>query len=205
MPAQYFIIHPENPQENLLEKVVNILKKDGVIIIPTDTIYALACDINSPKAIDKVALIKGKSIEKANFSFLFTTFSQVAQYTLPIKDNIFVLMKQYLPGPYTFILNANSEIPKIFRTRKKTIGVRIPDNKIVRNLVQKLGNPLMSTSLHDEDTIIEYLTDPEIIYEKYKNIVDCVIDGGPGKNIPSTIIDCSSDEPIILREGLGKI
>jgi len=205
MPAQYFIIHPENPQENLLEKVVNILKKDGVIIIPTDTIYAIACDINSPKAIDKVSLIKGKTLEKANFSFLFSSFSQVAQYTLPIKDNVFLLMKQYLPGPYTFILNANNEIPKIFRTRKKTIGIRIPDNKIVKSLVQKLGNPLMSTSLRDEDVLLEYLTDPEVIYERYKNIVDCIVDGGPGKNVPSTIIDCSNDEPIIIREGLGKI
>ncbi len=196
-------IHPETPSERLVIQVVNFLKDGGTAIFPTDTVYGLGCDITSPKAIEKVAQIKGVRIEKANFSFIFHDLSQLSGYTRPIGNPVFKLMKHYLPGPYTFILEANNNIPRLFRSKKKTIGIRIPDNSIIREIVKKLGNPVLTTSIHDEDKILDYTTDPELIHEHYLNQVDLVIDGGYGHNQPSTVIDCSGDEPIMIRQGLG--
>ncbi|MBN1340350.1 MAG: threonylcarbamoyl-AMP synthase [Bacteroidales bacterium] len=198
-------IHPDNPGTRQVKTAVETLGKGGLVIIPTDTIYALACDISSSKAIEQIARIKGVKKAKANFSFLFYDLSQLSEYTKPIPNEVFKLMKSTLPGPYTFILNANNNIPKIFQSNKKTIGIRIPDNNIVASIIKELGNPIMSTSIHDEDEIIEYTTDPGLIYEKYKNLVDVVIDGGFGDNIPSTIIDCTGETIEVIREGKGEI
>jgi tRNA threonylcarbamoyl adenosine modification protein (Sua5/YciO/YrdC/YwlC family) len=196
-------IHPETPGERLVAQVVDFLKNGGTAIFPTDTVYGLGCDITNPKAVEKVAQIKGVRIEKANFSFIFHDLSQLSGYTRPISNPVFKLMKHYLPGPFTFILEANNNIPRLFRNKKKTIGIRIPDNSIIREIVKKLGNPILTTSIHDEDEILDYTTDPELIYEHYQNQVDLVIDGGYGHNQPSTVIDCSGDEPVIIRQGLG--
>lgn len=198
-------IHPETPSQRQIQKAVETLANDGVIILPTDTIYALACSINSPKAIEKVARIKGVKKEKANFSFLFYDLSQLSDYTKPFGNEVFKLMRSTLPGPYTFILHANTNVPKIFHNKKKTLGIRIPENNIVSEIIKELGHPLMSTSIHDEDTILEYSTDPELIHEKFKNQVDIVIDGGFGGNVPSTIVDCTGEEILIVREGKGQL
>lgn len=198
-------IHPETPSSRQVQKVVECLANDGIIIFPTDTIYALGCSINSPKAIDKVARLKGVKKEKANFSFLFYDLSQLSEYTLPIDNEVFKLMRRTLPGPFTYILKANNSVPKIFHNKKKTLGIRIPQNNIVSEIIKEMGHPLMSTSLHDEDQILEYATDPELIYEKYKDRVDIVIDGGFGDNQPSTVIDCTGDEILMVREGKGEI
>lgn len=196
-------IHPENPQERLLEKAIKIFQSGGVIICPTDTVYAFCCDINNPKAVERVARLKEIEIEKANFSFVCYDLSHLSDYTKPIHNNVFKLMKKCLPGPYTFILEANSNVPKIFKSKKKHVGIRVPDNHIIRELVNKLGNPLMATSVHDDDEIMEYITDPELIYEKYKNNVDAVIDGGIGKLEGSTVIECINGDVKLIREGLG--
>ncbi|MBN2214097.1 MAG: threonylcarbamoyl-AMP synthase [Bacteroidales bacterium] len=196
-------IHPVTPSERLIIKTADILKNEGTAVFPTDTVYGLGCDSTKPKAIEKVAKIKGVRIEKANFSFIFHDLSHLSDYTKPISNTVFKLMKHYLPGPFTFILEANSNIPKLFRSKKKTIGIRIPDNNIIREIVKKLGNPVLTTSIHDEDEILDYTTDPELIYEHYMNQVDIVIDGGYGHNQPSTVIDCSGDEPVLIRQGLG--
>lgn len=184
--------------------VLECLKDGGVIIFPTDTIYALGCDILRPRAIDRIAQIKGIRKEKANFSFLCHDLSQLSDYTKPISNEVFKLMKSTLPGPFTYILNANNNVPNIFQSKKKTVGIRIPDNKIPLQIIRELGNPIMSTSVHDEDEIIEYSTDPGLIHEKFEKSVDIVIDGGYGDNEPSTIVDCTGDEIVILREGKGK-
>ncbi|MFC2106884.1 L-threonylcarbamoyladenylate synthase [Bacteroidota bacterium] len=198
-------IHPENPSERQILKVVECLEDGGVIICPTDTIYGLCCDINKSKAVDRIARIKGIKKEKANFSFLCHDLSHLSDFTKPIDNNIFKLMKSYLPGPYTFILNANSNVPRLFQSKKKTVGIRVPDNNIPLDIVRILGNPIMSTSVRDEDEVLEYTTDPELIYEKYSHLVDIVIDGGFGGNIPSTIIDCTFGIPEVIREGKGEI
>lgn len=196
-------IHPDNPSQRQISRLVEILKKGGVIIYPTDTVYGLGCDIFNQKAVERVAKIKGVKIEKANFSFIFYDLSHLSDYAHHVSNSIFKLMKYYLPGPYTFILEANNKIPKIFRTRKKTIGIRIPDNNIVRNIVKDLGNPLLTSSVHDEDKLLDYTTDPELIYEQYNNEVDAVINGGYCNNEASTVIDCTKGEPEILRQGIG--
>lgn len=196
-------IHPENPSARQIRTVVECLLDGGVIIYPTDTVYGMGCDIFKSKAIEKVAQIKGIKAEKANFSFICSDLSQLSDYTRPLPNDVFKLMKKNLPGPFTFILNASNSVPKLIQSKKKTVGIRIPDNKIPIEIVNELGNPIMSTSIHDEDEIIEYTTDPELIYEKYKNLVDIVIDGGYGDNEASTIIDCTDDEPLIVREGKG--
>ncbi|MBN3034042.1 MAG: threonylcarbamoyl-AMP synthase [Bacteroidales bacterium] len=198
-------IHPENPSSRYIKQAVECLSGGGIVIFPTDTIYALGCDIYKPKAIDRVAQVKGIRKEKANFSFLFHDLSHLSEFTLPVGNEVFKLMKATLPGPFTFILKANSNVPRIFQSKKKTIGIRIPDNNILTEIIRELGNPLLSTSIHDDDEILEYTTDPELIHEKYRGIVDLVIDGGYGDNIPSTIIDCTGDEPLIIREGKGEI
>ena len=198
-------IYPENPNPRLVHQVVDCLRNGGVIIYPTDTIYGIGCDITQPKAVERVARIRGIKLQKANFSFICHDLSQLSDFTKPLPNNIFKMMKRVLPGPYTFILNANNNVPRLVQSKKKTVGIRVPDNNIIRTLVQELGNPVMSTSVHDDDEIIEYTTDPELIYEKYGDLVDIVIDGGYGDNVPSTVIDCTSDEPEIIREGKGAV
>lgn len=199
-------IHPENPQERLIKQIVGILNNDGVIITPTDTVYAIACSAYRHKAIEKVARIKGVKLEKAHFSFLCPDLSVLSEYTKPINNELFRLMKRTLPGPYTYILKAGNKVPKILESNKKTIGIRVPDNTILQSILTELGEPLMTTSLHtDDDDYFEYVIDAELIYEKYENSVDVVIDGGTGGIVPSTVIDASSDELILVREGLGSI
>lgn len=195
-------IHPENPSPRQISRLSEILKKGGVIIYPTDTVYGLGCDILNLKAAERVAKIKGVRFDKANFSFIFHDLSQLSDYARHVSNNIFKLMKHYLPGPYTFILEANNRVPRLFRGRKK-IGIRIPDNNIVRAIVRELGNPLLTTSVHDEDKLLDYTTDPELIYEQYKKTVDAVVNGGYCKNEPSTVVDCTKGEPEVLRQGIG--
>ena len=193
----------ENPNPREIRRIVEILRDGGIIIYPTDTVYGMGCDITQPKAVEKVARIKGINIEKSNFSFICSDFSHLSDYTKPIPNSVFKLMKKNLPGPFTFILEANNNVPKYFKGKKKTVGIRVPDNNIIRDIVAELGNPILSTSIHDEDEILEYTTDPELIYEKYQEIADVVIDGGYGELIPSTMFDCATDEIVIVREGKG--
>jgi len=198
-------IHPETPSHRQILRVVEILAKGGIVIYPTDTIYGMGCDIKQSKATEKIASFKGVNPKNPSFSFIFHDLSHLSEYTSPINNNIFKLMKRNLPGPFTFILNANNQIPKLFKKQKRTIGVRIPDNNIIREIVYELGRPILTTSIHDPDEIIEYTTDPELIYEKYIGFVDAVIDGGFGNNIASTIVDCTGDEPIVTRQGIGEL
>ncbi len=196
-------IHPDNPNHREISGLVKILKEGGIIIYPTDTVYGLGCDLFNNKAIERITKIKGIKIEKANFSFICYDLSHLSDYTRHLSNNVFKLMKHYLPGPYTFILEANSRVPKLFRYKKKTIGIRIPANNIVREIVKELGNPLLTTSIHDEDKLLDYITDPVLIYENYKKLVDAVIDGGYSNNKPSTVIDCTKEYPEIIRQGIG--
>src|SRR6185436_19661505 len=187
-------INPSNIDPRIIKTVVDVLKNDGVIIYPTDTVYALGCNIYSNKAIEKVCRIKNIKPQKANFSFICSDLSHISDFTKPFDRSVYKLMNRNLPGPFTFILNANSAVPAIFKNHKKTIGIRIPDHTIPLNLIKELGNPIMSTSLHDEDEIVEYLTDPSEIFEKFETMVDLIIDGGYGGNQPSTVVDCTSGE-----------
>lgn len=196
-------IHPVTPGQRQVQKAVEILKDGGVIIFPTDTVYGLGCDIYNHKAVERVAQLKGVNLAKANFSFICHNLSHLTDYAKHIDNSTFKLMKRCLPGPFTFILEASSNVPHIFRSRKKTIGIRIPDNNIVIELVRELGNAILTTSIHDEDEIIEYPTDPEILHEIYQNRVDAVIHGGNGNNVPSTVIDCTGHYPFVVRQGIG--
>ena len=198
-------IHPDNPDKRKIAQVVAILKKGGVIIYPTDTVYSMACDLNNRRAVEKMAQLKGVKVENINFSLICYDLSHISDFTMQFSNSTYKLLNRALPGPYTFILNANTSVPKLFKSNKKTIGIRIPDSKIARELVKELGNPLLSTSVRDDDEIIEYITDPELIHEKYENAVDLVIDGGFGHNHASTVIDCTDEEPIVLREGIGSL
>jgi tRNA threonylcarbamoyl adenosine modification protein (Sua5/YciO/YrdC/YwlC family) len=198
-------IHPDDPSERNLKIVVDCLKSGGLVIYPSDTIYGLGCDITQIKAVDKVAQIKGIKREKANFSFICHNLSHLSDFTKPIPNHIFRLMKKALPGPFTFILNASSNVPHYFQSKKKTVGIRIPDHKIPCQIVEMLGNPIMTTSVHDEDQIIEYSTDPELIHERFGKLVDIVIDSGHGGNLASTVVDCTGDEPVVVRDGKGNI
>ncbi|OAQ39887.1 threonylcarbamoyl-AMP synthase [Pedobacter psychrophilus] len=198
-------VYPENPNEKIIEQIVDVLKKGGIIIYPTDTVYGMGCDITNHKAIEKIAQLRGVNLEKANFSFICYDLSHISDYIKPIDNTIFRVLKKALPGPFTFIFNANNNVPKLLSSNKKTVGIRVPDNNIARQIVKMLGNPILSTSIHDEDEIIEYTTDPELIFEKYQDKVDLVIDGGYGDNIASTVIDCTSGEFEVLREGKGII
>lgn len=200
--AQFIKIYPENPNEKEIDRVVKILREGGLVIYPTDTVYGLGCDISNSKALERIAKIKGIKLEKANFSFVCHDLSNISNYVKQIDTSTFKILKKALPGPYTFILPGNNDLPKDFK-KKKTVGIRVPDNNIAREIVKKLGNPIVSTSIYDEDEILEYTTDPELIFEKWQNIVDVVIDGGYGTNEPSTIIDLSGDEPEVIREGKG--
>ena len=196
-------IYPENPNERQLNTVVDCLNNSGIVIYPTDTVYGLGCNIYNPKAIERIARLKGINMEKANFSFICYDLSHLSEYCKPIPNNIYRLMRKALPGPFTFILEANNNVPKIFHSKKRTIGIRVPNNNIVREMVRMLGNPIMSTSIHDDDVIVEYTTDPELIHENFIRQVDIVIDGGYGDNEASTVVDCTSGEAVLVRQGKG--
>ncbi|WP_066629384.1 L-threonylcarbamoyladenylate synthase [Labilibacter marinus] len=198
-------LYEENPNEKDIRTVADTLRKGGVVIYPTDTIYGIGCDINNAKAVERVARIKNINLKKDHLSFICHDLSQISEYTKSLNNATFKAMKKNLPGPFTFILNANTNVPKLFKNNKKTVGIRVPDNNIIRELVKELGHPILSTSVHDEDEVIEYTTDPELIYEKYQNLVDIVIDGGYGDNNPSTVIDCTNGDFEILREGKGEL
>ena len=198
-------IHPENPYSRNLYRVVECLQGGGVIICPTDTVYGVGCDIYNHDAVERICRIKGIRPEESNFSFVCYDFSHLSDFTKQIDNNVFRVMRKALPGPFTFVLKANNNVPKLFKSKKKTAGIRIPDNSICRAIVKELGNPIVSTSIHDEDKIVDYITDPEIIHEKYGKFVDIVIDGGMGKNKPSTVVDCSDGSFNVIRKGLGDI
>lgn len=202
--AQFIKIYPENPNEREIAKVVKVLKDGGLVIYPTDTVYGLGCDITNTKALEKIAKIKGIKLEKANFSFVCSDLKNISDYVRQIDTPTFKILKRALPGPYTFILPGNNSLPKEFK-KKNTVGIRVPDNNIAIELVKQLGNPIVSTSIYDEDEVLEYTTDPELIFEKWQNIVDVVIDGGYGDNYASTVIDLSSNEPEVIREGKGSL
>jgi tRNA threonylcarbamoyl adenosine modification protein (Sua5/YciO/YrdC/YwlC family) len=196
-------VYAENPNEKVLEQIVTVLKKGGIIIYPTDTVYGLGCDITNHKAIEKIAQLRGIKPEKANFSFICYDLSHIADFIKPIDNATFSVLKKALPGPFTFIFNANNNVPKLLASKKKTVGIRVPDNNIARQIVKMLGNPILSTSIRDDDEILEYTTDPDLINEKYEDKVDLVIDGGYGDNQASTVIDCTNGEFEVIREGKG--
>jgi len=198
-------INPQNPQQRLIERVVECLRGGGVIIYPTDTVYGLGCDIKNKRAIERLAQLKGTTIEKANFACILADLSDISEYAVQISTPVYKTMKRALPGPYTFILRASKTIPHFFVSNKKTVGIRVVDHSIPSEIVRQLGNPIVTTSLRDEDLYEEYFSDPELIHERYKGLVDIVIDGGYGGLIPSTIIDCSEDEFKVIREGLGPV
>ncbi|TVZ51087.1 L-threonylcarbamoyladenylate synthase [Dokdonia sp. Hel_I_53] len=200
--AEFIKLYEENPNPRELKKIVKILKAGGLIIYPSDTVYALGCDITNTKALERVAQIKGVKLEKANFSFVCEDLSNLSDYVRQIDTKTFKLLKRALPGPYTFILPSSNNLPSVFK-KKKEVGIRVPDNAITKAIVHALGNPIVSTSIYDEDEVIEYTTDPELIFEKWQSRVDIVVDGGYGDNIPSTIINLTGDEPILVREGKG--
>ena len=202
--AQFIKIYEDKPSEAEIAKVVKVLKEGGLVIYPTDTVYGLGCDITNTKALERIAKIKGIKLEKANFSFVCSDLSNISDYVRQIDTSTFKLLKRALPGAYTFILPGNNNLPKEFK-KKTTVGIRVPDNAIALEIVKQLGNPIVSTSIYDEDDVIEYTTDPELIFEKWQNLVDVVIDGGYGDNQPLIIIDLSGPEPVILREGKGDI
>ena len=197
-------IYEDKPSEAAIKKVVEVLRNGGLVIYPTDTVYGLGCDITNSRALEKIAKIKGIKLEKANFSFVCSDLSNLSDYVKQIDTSTFKILKRALPGPYTFILPGNNDLPKEFR-KKKTVGIRVPDNNIAREIVKLLGNPIVSTSIHDEDEVIEYSTDPELIFEKWQNKVDLVIDGGYGDNVASTIIDLTGYEAEVIREGKGSL
>jgi tRNA threonylcarbamoyl adenosine modification protein (Sua5/YciO/YrdC/YwlC family) len=196
-------IYNENPNSKHIRQIADLLENGGIIIYPTDTVYAMGCDIKATKSIDKIARFKGLNPKNPDLSLIFHDMSQLSEYTIIHDNTIFKLLKRNLPGPFTFIVQANNQIPKMFKNKKKTVGIRIPDNNIVLELVKELGRPIITTSIHDPDEVIEYTTDPELIYEKYHDFTDAVIDGGFGKNEASTIVDCTGDEIEIIRQGPG--
>lgn len=202
--AELIKIYEENPNPKEIAKVVDVLKKGGLIIYPTDTVYGLGCDITNNSALEKIAKIKGVKLEKANFSFICEDLSNLSEYAKQIDNSTFKLLKRNLPGPYTFILPGSNNLPTVFK-KKKTVGIRVPDNKICQAIVNKLGNPIVSTSIKDDDELIEYTTDPELIAEKWDKLVDIVVDGGYGDNVASTVIDLTEGEPEVIREGKGDL
>ncbi len=201
----YLKLYPENPNQKEIQKIVEELRRGGIIIYPTDTVYGMGCDIFNRRSVEKIAHIKGIDLKKANFSFICSDMSHLSYFTKPIENSIFKLMKNHLPGPFTFILPASNTVPKLFMSKKKTVGIRIPDNPIIIEIVKEFGHPIMTTSILDDDEVKEYTTDPELIYEKYKNIVNVVVDGGYGGNVPSTVVDCTKEPIEIIRQGLGEI
>jgi tRNA threonylcarbamoyl adenosine modification protein (Sua5/YciO/YrdC/YwlC family) len=205
MAAEFIRLYPENPDPRRIRQITTVLREGGIIIYPTDTVYGLGCDIFNQKAIERICLIKGVKPQKQNFSFICYDLSNISEYTRALSTPVFKLMKKALPGPYTFILEANNKVPKLLNNRKKTVGIRVPDHSIPRTLVRELGQPILTTSIRDEDDVIEYSTDPELIYEKYRDLVDVVIDGGYGNNIASTVVDCTGEEIEVVRQGLGEL
>jgi tRNA threonylcarbamoyl adenosine modification protein (Sua5/YciO/YrdC/YwlC family) len=196
----------ENSIDSAKVRITECLKNGGIIIYPTDTVYALGCDITNPKAIERVCRLKGIRPEQAKLSFVCANLSQLSEFTKPIANHVFRIMKKALPGPYTFILESNNNVPKLIKQNRKTVGIRVPDNEICRTIVETLGNPLISTSLVDtSDDILEYFSDPEVIHRQYEKDVDMVVDGGFGNIYPSTVFDCSGDEIVVIREGMGDI
>jgi tRNA threonylcarbamoyl adenosine modification protein (Sua5/YciO/YrdC/YwlC family) len=196
-------IYPENPNPRHIRKVVDVLEAEGIIIYPTDTVYAMGCDVRANKSIEKIARFKEMNPLNPDMSIIFHDMSQLSEYTVIRDNSLFKLLKRNLPGPFTFIVKANNQIPKLFKNKKKTVGIRIPDNNIILDIVRELGRPIITTSIHDPDSLIEYTTDPELIHEKYRDFVDIVIDGGFGKNEASTVVDCTTDDINIIRQGLG--
>lgn len=205
MPAQLLKLYPENPELKKIRSIVTCLQNGGIIIYPTDTVYGIGCNIYDARAIEKLCNIKGIKSGKYQFSFICADISSASRYVKNLSTPVYKMMKKSLPGPFTFILGANSAVPKILKVKKKTIGIRIPDNSIPRSIVEHLQNPIMTTSIKDDDEIIEYTTDPELIYEDFKHQVDIVIDGGIGKNVPSTVVDCTEEQVKIIRQGLGQL
>lgn len=204
MAAKLIKIHPENPDQRKIEQVVQVLRAGGLVIYPTDTVYGIGCDIFQPKAIEKIAKIKNLKPEKANFAFICHDLSHLADFAR-VSTPVYKVMKKALPGPFTFVLPATAEVPRILNNKRKTIGIRIPDNNIPRMLVHELGHPILTSSIVDEDDVLEYSTDPELIFEKFENQVDIIIDGGYGHNIASTIVLCENDEFEVVRQGLGDL
>ncbi|HAK00470.1 MAG TPA: threonylcarbamoyl-AMP synthase [Bacteroidales bacterium] len=196
-------IYPENPNSKHIQQVVDCLRQGGVIIYPTDTMYAIGCDLYQIRAVERVAQLKGIALEKANFSIICTDLSNISDYTRPFSNQVYKAMKRALPGPFTFILNASNQVPRIFQSKKKTIGIRIPDNSIPRLIANELGNPIISTTVFSLSDDLESLTDPELLYEEFLDKVDMVIDGGIGETEVSTIVDCTGDEMVVVREGKG--
>lgn len=196
-------LHSENPNPRYIKMIIECLENDGIIIFPTDTIYAIGCSVNSIRGIDKIARIKGIKKEKANFSFIFHDLSMLSEFTKPINNDVFKMMKRNLPGAFTFIIEANNNVPRLFKNNKKTIGIRIPDQPIITNIVRELGCPIITTSIIDEDEISGFMTDPEEINDAYRDKVDIIIDGGYGNKEESTIVDCTDNEIVIIRDGKG--
>lgn len=201
--AEFIKIYENKPSEAAIKKVVDVLRNGGLVIYPTDTVYGLGCDITNSKALERIARIKGIKLEKANFSFVCHDLSNLSDYVKQIDTPTFKILKHHLPGPYTFILPGNNSLPKEFK-KKTTVGIRVPANAIALEIVKQLGNPIVSTSIHDDDEVLEYSTDPELIFEKWQNRVDLVIDGGYGDNVGSTIVDLSGHEPVLIRAGKGE-
>jgi len=198
-------IYPENPNSRAVNQVVDVLLRGGIIIYPTDTIYGFGCDINNQKAVERIAQIKGLNLKNSNFSFVCHDLSHISDYAKHIDNQTFKMMKKNLPGAFTFVLNASNKVPKLFKSKKKTVGIRVPNNNIAREIVRTLGHPILSSSVHHSDDLLEYLTDPELIYENFGHLVDLVIDGGYGENTASTIVDCTSSNFEIIREGKGEL
>jgi tRNA threonylcarbamoyl adenosine modification protein (Sua5/YciO/YrdC/YwlC family) len=196
-------INTENPEARKVQQAIDVLDQGGIIIYPTDTVYGLGCDIYNSKAVDRICKLRGLDPVKARLSFICQDISQASEFAQQIDNTVFRLMKKHLPGPFTFVLNSNNQVPKMFKNRKRTIGVRVPDNNICQALVQGLGRPILTASLKSDDEVLEYFTDPEDFYDDFKKLVDLVIDGGPGKNQPSTVVDCTGAAPIVLRAGAG--
>lgn len=202
--ANFIKLYPQNPDPRRIRQVADVLREGGLVIYPTDTVYGLGCDIHNARAVERVARVKGIRPQKADFSFICYDLSHIADYAR-VSTPAFKLMKKALPGPFTFVLEASSRVPKLLNASKKTVGIRIPANEIPRQLVRELGNPIITTSIRDEDDVIEYSTDPELIFEKFQHLVDVVIDGGYGQNVPSTIVDATTDDFEVIRQGLGDL
>ncbi len=204
MPAEFIRLYPQNPDPRRIEHVVRALRNGAVVIYPTDTVYGMGCDIHNARAVERVARIKGIKPAKNDFSFICYDLSHITDYA-KVSNQAFKLMKRVLPGPFTFLLDASGNVPKLLNTNKKTVGIRVPDHDIPRQIVRELGNPIITTSIRDDDEVIEYSTDPELIFEKFQHQVDIVIDGGYGGNVASTIVDATDDDFVIVRQGLGQL
>jgi len=205
LAAKFLPIHPETPEYRKIQEVISVLNKGGIIAYPTDSVYNFGCSLDNKRAIEKLAKLRGIKLKKANFSLVCTDLKSIDEYTTPFSRSIFKALNKNLPGPFTFILNASNQIPKLFDSNKKEIGIRIPNNEICLEIARNLGVPLVTTSIHHEDEIVEYITDPEQIYEIFEHQVDLVIDGGIGNNEPSTVVDCTQDELEIVRQGIGEL